>query len=588
MKRCWLILLITFLFFSLFPFLPGFCDGCRMMKARKYRVVMIPRSNELKFPTEVMQRFNRCIDTKSDAPFESFIAPTQQAVILYKDGKESLTIEVPPLEDTEFAWVVPTPAYPEVKKGDASIFPKLSNEVFRKLFSKFILNKYTSGMGLTAKGDEEEKKPEPPVIVHERKTVGKFDTAILSAKDPSALLNWLDENNFYFPENGKPALDFYVNKKWYFVAMKVINTEKGESLHPVEFIFKTDKPVYPMKMTSIEGGTSKVNLYVFADREMGSDGLFRIWKGKSKELNMPKEFPPYATVLTYFRENKKIEDDIFLKPSCSKVYYIPLMFPEILTLLAIIIIFGLFLSGILTFKRKGRKDESAGNEENNGSDNDDNLPYNSSGEKENSGIGLTLVKPNTINIIACILYILAAFILYSNFTRAYHQRQHAECSSNSKNVGTALEMYSTDNKGHYPKKLSDITPDYLRVIPTCPLSGDDTFSASYHSQMEPDAYSFYCSNRHYGLGFKPNDFPVVFPPCNGFRIVFMDSINKHKINKSIHYRKANIEFLVIFIILIVISIFSLYFFAGFVKDGIEYLKNKNNNRKDNIEEEKQL
>jgi len=38
--------------------------------------------------------------------------------------------------------------------------------------------------------------------------------------------------------------------------------------------------------------------------------------------------------------------------------------------------------------------------------------------------------------------------------------------SNLKNMGTALEMYSADHKGLYPEKLEQLTPDYLKTLPS--------------------------------------------------------------------------------------------------------------------------
>jgi len=79
------------------------------------------------------------------------------------------------------------------------------------------------------------------------------------------------------------------------------------------------------------------------------------------------------------------------------------------------------------------------------------------------------------------------------------------CKSNMKNIGTALEMYSTDNVGHYPKTLGKLVPDYLKKIPACPAAGKDTYSASYRSKAEPDCYEFFCKGEyHKDAGLKKN------------------------------------------------------------------------------------
>lgn len=67
------------------------------------------------------------------------------------------------------------------------------------------------------------------------------------------------------------------------------------------------------------------------------------------------------------------------------------------------------------------------------------------------------------------------------------QRDHGQamaCLSNLKNIATGLEMFSTDHRGIYPRSLSELSPEYLRVLPTCPKAGMDTYSASYRAGKE--------------------------------------------------------------------------------------------------------
>lgn len=105
---------------------------------------------------------------------------------------------------------------------------------------------------------------------------------------------------------------------------------------------------------------------------------------------------------------------------------------------------------------------------------------------------------------------IAAAILAPNFLKAKGQGQFTQCQSNLKNIGTALEMYSTDNSGHYPDSLSKLTPDYFRVMPTCGSAGKDTYLQSYQFNLQPDAYTFYCSgHNHSNAGVGPN-----FPQYN--------------------------------------------------------------------------
>jgi len=120
-----------------------------------------------------------------------------------------------------------------------------------------------------------------------------------------------------------------------------------------------------------------------------------------------------------------------------------------------------------------------------------------------SASGFTLVE---IMIVIAIIAILAA-ILVPNFIRARAQGQATACKSNLKNIGTALEMYSTDNSGRFPTNPSTLTPNYLKSIPTCPSVGTVSYTtAGFTSVSVPDAYTVVCSgaSNHSGAGYGAN------------------------------------------------------------------------------------
>ena len=84
--------------------------------------------------------------------------------------------------------------------------------------------------------------------------------------------------------------------------------------------------------------------------------------------------------------------------------------------------------------------------------------------------GFTLIE---LMIVIAIIAILAA-VLVPNMVRARSRGQLTACTSNLRNIGTAVEMYNVDAKGRYPLLLSDLTPKYLKTIPECPTAGSDT------------------------------------------------------------------------------------------------------------------
>ncbi|MDQ7824946.1 MAG: protein kinase [Candidatus Eremiobacteraeota bacterium] len=98
-------------------------------------------------------------------------------------------------------------------------------------------------------------------------------------------------------------------------------------------------------------------------------------------------------------------------------------------------------------------------------------------------------------------------VLIPNFVRATgsHGGQLTACKSNLKNLGTAMEMYSTDNAGRYPPALSFVTPNYLKVIPTCASAGESTYRYIY--TVIPDTYTLWCSGSFHKSVTNKQDFP---------------------------------------------------------------------------------
>jgi hypothetical protein len=111
----------------------------------------------------------------------------------------------------------------------------------------------------------------------------------------------------------------------------------------------------------------------------------------------------------------------------------------------------------------------------------------------------------SITIIAVLLLIVFSFItsMYGRPHRRYGQL--TACKSNLKNLGTALEMYSADHAGSYPHSLGQLTPNYLKTLPTCSSAGK--MSYAYIFGINPDNYTVFCAGTNHGnSGCKP-DFP---------------------------------------------------------------------------------
>lgn len=81
-------------------------------------------------------------------------------------------------------------------------------------------------------------------------------------------------------------------------------------------------------------------------------------------------------------------------------------------------------------------------------------------------------------VVAVSVLALAA-LLVPNFVGCRCASPLTACKSNLKNIGTALEIYSTDHNGQYPGSLDELYPEYLKREPSCPQAKHATYRASF-------------------------------------------------------------------------------------------------------------
>ena len=104
-------------------------------------------------------------------------------------------------------------------------------------------------------------------------------------------------------------------------------------------------------------------------------------------------------------------------------------------------------------------------------------------------------------MVSCFVF---AALYGPRFIRPKHSGGLTACKSNCKNIGSALEMYSTDHEGKYPPKLSKLVPNYLKVIPECLDAGRVTYKLR---TVDPKGvyvnyYEFCCegsNHEYYGI-----------------------------------------------------------------------------------------
>lgn len=237
--------------------------------------------------------------------------PDQRALIHFSNGVERLVIETRFTgAGSNFAWVVPLPSQPVVEAASTGLFPTLQY-LFRPVIThnvpKFYLGIFgvialvlllrwivvrhgvslasalitllllllLAAMLLPALGTAKSKaggmsdSTDPSVSILDRQLVGVFETTTIASREPEALQSWLRDNGFTVTTNSEPVIADYVQEGWVFVAAKIRRDQtvsQTSTPHPLSFTFKTDRPVYPMRLTGVDNGPLRVELYVFGDQ----------------------------------------------------------------------------------------------------------------------------------------------------------------------------------------------------------------------------------------------------------------------------------------------------------------------------------
>ncbi len=206
---------------------------------------------------------------------EDLTEPDQKAVIVHHNGKERLILQVSYKGSaSEFAWLVPTPSRPKLASADLSVFDSLHRATASRI--RYWLNadkatRFSLYPGAGAAGAH--LGATPSVQLLERRSVAGYDVSVLRATRADDLLDWLHKNGYRVPDKAAPILAEYISKGWVFSAARIDTTKLTGTgsravegfLKPLQLDFVAPEPVYPLKISSINPGSTNVLLYVLAD-----------------------------------------------------------------------------------------------------------------------------------------------------------------------------------------------------------------------------------------------------------------------------------------------------------------------------------
>lgn len=187
----------------------------------------------------------------------------QSAFLWQSEGKEHMLLSVIYSGGTsEFAWVIPVETRPEVKVEKGAPFTELRR--LTEIRQPVMQTDRAMAPGATASREG--------VVVLERREEGPYDLALLSASSSGGLYEWLKKNDFQVTQNAKGHLNYYVERKFIFVAARIRNGAKDNAaiaeklrqgtIAPMHLSFKAKKLSYPLKVTAANPGPSEMEVYV--------------------------------------------------------------------------------------------------------------------------------------------------------------------------------------------------------------------------------------------------------------------------------------------------------------------------------------
>ena len=259
--------------------------------------------------------------------------PDQQAVLIWdeKTKTETLAIETrfEAQDQTQrYCWLIPTPDKPAIKaapqglmqeQADALYAHKDRNSIGSGIFSFSILilllTLYAvsqtpkgvsramrirdaivigfilfilASMILPALGTARNKAARTSVIVHNQSVIDGVEITTLEASKIDDLMLWFKQNDYHVADSMRSCLSELLKENWYISACRLEQVPHDKvSPKCLQFTFKTDKPVYPMRLTGVDADLAlKLRLFIAGPGNARVEGMHLIaaTQAKTNEL----------------------------------------------------------------------------------------------------------------------------------------------------------------------------------------------------------------------------------------------------------------------------------------------------------------
>lgn len=208
-----------------------------------------------------------------DGEQPSVTSPRQEC-LMATDGKTVRMVLRTHFETAsdELAWVVPVPAKPrDIQKAAPELFATLDHAT-APTFYTIESPKGSFGCGCAAPGIHYASQAPPSaanaVTVHDQGTAGIYEFVVLSSTGGDELTTWLSENGYALPIGAERVLGRYVEKGWYWLAMRLRkdlpDTQKLVP-HPIAYTYDSETLTFPLVISQLSAGLeNEILLYVLA------------------------------------------------------------------------------------------------------------------------------------------------------------------------------------------------------------------------------------------------------------------------------------------------------------------------------------
>lgn len=235
------------------------------------------------------------------------IAQTRQEVLLAVagDGDERLVTYIVGSQytgtPTALAWIIPVPTTPTQigLHADADLFETLDADMAPRVYvyepgteTGVLFACAASDMGAVPQADNA-----VGVTVAASGTAGIYDWVALSGDSASAVLDWLNTNDYEVPSTAAETLTYYITKNWQFLAFRVNAPETvatDVALPPIEFTCQTPDVMYPMVISRVSAAEqTEVVIYIWGSEAWEAENLTNVvideFEGLVYDANSPTE-----------------------------------------------------------------------------------------------------------------------------------------------------------------------------------------------------------------------------------------------------------------------------------------------------------